>query len=151
MSTERIVVASLMQELARLGVHAAPTRGSDVDVRLYAGNALVGVIECKAAVTPSIDKHKIYGAIGQVMFYGRAVSGPALPLGICFYPNWNPRDDSEPLVHSIAVHRDVEARLSALGISLMFAWGADGGMVQSLRVEEYAERVKAFEAALQRG
>jgi len=51
-------------------------------------------------VTPSIDKHKIYGAIGQVMYFGRALV-PDLPLGICFYPYWNPLDDSEPLVHTV--------------------------------------------------
>jgi hypothetical protein len=147
MGVEDIVVASLMQELNRLGLSALPTGSRDVDIRVYTERGLVGVIECKAASTASTGWQNVYGAIGQVMYFGRALV-PGLPLGICFHPMWaGGIDDGTPFVISGSAHEEVRLRLTALGIYLIFAWALPDGTVRSHGLEQYADRVREYDAA----
>jgi len=142
------VVAAVVQDLARFGLSAYPNSHRDVDIRIVTEAGLVGVIECKAAVTGSVGWGKVYGAIGQVMYYGRAVSTD-LPLGICFYPTWaSGLDDGSPIAMNGVENENIRSRLEALDINMMFAWQGTDGMPRTHGVDVFADRVHAYAASL---
>lgn len=148
---EGIVVESLRRELERIGFSVPGYGGADVDFRLHRDGQIVGVIECKSELTPSLDLGKLYCALGQVMYYGRAAE-PGLPLAVCFFPSWPTAEgEGDPFLHSPARHVDMSSRLQALDVSLIFAWGANTGTARTIGLEQYAARVSAYARTLQEG